>query len=259
MADGAGDPGPVPPGPTGRSPPTAQTRMNALWKFWDSSLGKKIVMAVTGLAGVGFVVGHMVGNLQMFAGAGAADAMHAYAKLLRTSMPLLWAVRAGLLACVVLHVTAALQLAARNRAARPQGYQQVTPQASTFASRTMLLGGVLLVTFIVVHILDMTLGVAHPNFTHLDPYNNLVFGFQRPLMAAFYVLAMAALAAHLVHGAWASFRTLGLRKASERPLHRTIAVAVAIIVALGFMSVPIAVMIGALQPQGAVSEMQASR
>ncbi|MCU0623860.1 MAG: succinate dehydrogenase cytochrome b subunit [Gemmatimonadaceae bacterium] len=232
--------------------------MNALWKFWDSSLGKKTVMAVTGLAGVGFVVGHMVGNLQMFKGAGAADAMAAYAKLLRTSMPLLWAIRLGLLACVGLHITAALQLTARNRAARPQGYQQVKPQASTFASRTMLLGGVLLATFIVVHILDMTLGVAHPNFTHLDPYNNLVYGFQRPLMAGFYVLAMASLAAHLVHGAWASFRTLGLRKASERPLHRTVAVAVAVLVALGFMSVPIAVVTGVLKPQSGMGDMQAS-
>jgi succinate dehydrogenase / fumarate reductase, cytochrome b subunit len=232
--------------------------MNALWKFWDSSLGKKIVMALTGLAGVGFVVGHMVGNLQMFKGAGAADAMASYAKLLRISMPALWAVRVGLLACVALHITAALQLNARNRAARPQGYQKVTSQASTFSSRTMLLGGILLLTFIVVHILDMTLGVAHPNFTHLDPYNNLVYGFQRPLMAGFYVLAAASLAAHLVHGAWASFRTLGLQKASERPLHRSVAVAIAVVVALGFMSVPVAVVAGILKPQGPTSEMQAS-
>ena len=232
--------------------------MNALWKFWDSSLGKKIVMAVTGLAGVGFVVGHMVGNLQMFKGSGAAEAMAAYAKLLRLSMPLLWAVRVGLVACVALHVTAALQLSARNRAARPQGYQKVTPAASTLASRTMLYGGILLATFIVVHILDMTLGVAHPNFTHLDPYNNLVYGFQRPLMAAFYIAAMAALALHLVHGAWASFRTLGLKKASERPLHRSIAVVLAVVVALGFMSVPIAVATGILKPQGPSSDMQAS-
>jgi succinate dehydrogenase / fumarate reductase cytochrome b subunit len=233
--------------------------MNALWKFWDSSLGKKIVMAATGLIGVGFVIGHMVGNLQMFKGDSAADAMHTYAKLLRTSMPLLWAVRAALVGAVVLHITAALQLSARNRAARPQRYQHVKPQASTFASRTMLLGGVLLATFIVVHILDMTLGVGHPNFTHLDPYNNLVYGFQRPLMALFYVLAAISLAAHLVHGAWASFRTLGLRKASERPLHRNVAIAVAVVVALGFASVPLAVIAGALKPQVALDQIQASR
>lgn len=232
--------------------------MNQLWKFWDSSLGKKVVMAVTGLLGVGFVVGHMAGNLQMFKGDGAAEAMHDYAVLLRTSMPLLWAVRIGLLAIVALHVTAALQLSARNRAARPQGYQQVKHQASTFSSRTMLLGGVLLLTFIVVHILDMTLGVGHPKFTHLDPYNNLVFGFQRPLMAAFYVLAMAALAAHLVHGAWASFRTLGLRKASERPLYRNVAIAVAVLVAIGFAIVPIAAATGMLKPVETLDQMHAS-
>lgn len=232
--------------------------MHALWRFWDSSLGKKVVMAGTGLAGLGFVVGHMAGNLQMFGGSTAADAMHRYATLLRTSMPLLWAARLGLLACVALHVTAALQLSARNRAARPAGYQALRPQASTFASRTMLLGGLLLLTFIVVHLLDMTLGVGHPNFTHLDPYNNLVFGLRRPLMAAFYVLATAALAAHLVHGAWASFRTLGLRKAAERPLHRTVAVAVAILVALGFASVPVAVQLGLLKPQQALDQLQAT-
>jgi succinate dehydrogenase / fumarate reductase cytochrome b subunit len=215
-------------------------------------------MGVTGILGVLFVIGHMAGNLQMFAGASAAQKMHDYALLLRTSMPALWAIRAGLVAIVVLHVVAAVQLTLRNRAARPAGYRKVAPQASTVMSRTMRLGGFLLLTFIVVHIADMTLGIGHPQFTHLDPYNNLVFGLRRPLMAAFYLLAMASLGAHLAHGAWAAFRTLGLRRAGDTPLRRNVALTVAILVALGFASVPLAVLTGALQPSPLPAETQAA-
>ncbi len=230
--------------------------MSALLKFWDSSLGKKVVMAVTGIIGILFVVGHMVGNLQVF-GHAPGEAMHKYALLLRTSMGLLWAVRLGLIASVVLHVTAAYQLTMRNRAARPAGYARQVPQASTLASRTMRVGGVLLVAFIVFHIADMTLGIGHPQFTHLDPYNNLVYGMRRPLVALFYVAAVAALGLHLWHGAWAGFRTLGLRKASDTPFKRSLAVAVAVVIALGFAAVPIAMGLGLLKPDMALDQQAA--
>lgn len=211
-----------------------------LRRFWDSTVGKKVVMAVTGIIGIGFVVGHMAGNLQMFKGTGAAQAMSDYAVLLRATGGLLWLVRLTLVAAVVLHVTAALQLAARNRAARPVGYGKREPQVSTLASRTMLLGGVVLVAFIAFHIADMTFGIGVPGFVHLDPYNNLRNGFTRWWAVVFYVVAMAALGLHLYHGAWASLRTLGARRPSPHPLRRTVAIAIAVVTAVGFAAVPIA-------------------
>ena len=201
-------------------------------------------MAVTGLVGIGFVLGHMVGNLQMFEGTGAAQAMSDYAALLRKVGGLLWLVRIVLVAAVALHVTAALQLAARNRAARPVDYGIRKPQVSTLASRTMLVGGIILLLFIPFHIADMTFGIGVPSFRHLDPYNNLRNGFSRWWAVAFYLLAMASLALHLFHGAWSSFRTLGARRSSPNPLHRSVAVAVAVITALGFAAIPIAAALG---------------
>lgn len=201
-------------------------------------------MSISGLVGIGFVIGHMAGNLQMFKGSGAAQAMSDYAVFLRSTGGLLWLTRLVLVLAVLLHVTAALQLAARNRAARPTNYGMRKPQVSTLASRTMVAGGVLLLVFIVFHILDMTWGVGVPGFRHLDPYNNLRNGFSRWWAVAFYVVAMAALGLHLFHGAWAAFRTLGARRPSPHPLHRNVAAVVAVVTALGFVAVPIAAAIG---------------
>ncbi len=215
-----------------------------LRRFWDSTVGKKVVMAVTGLIGIGFLLGHMAGNLQMFEGTGAAQAMSDYAALLRKVWEILWLIRIVLVLCVVLHVTAALQLAARNRAARPVEYGVRKPQVSTLASRTMLVGGILLLVFIPFHIADMTFGVGVPNFRHLDPYNNLRNGFARSWALIFYLLAMGSLALHLFHGAWASFRTLGARRPSPNPLHRNVAIVMAVVIALGFAAIPVAAALG---------------
>lgn len=223
-------------------------------RFWDSSIGKHVVMAVTGIIGIGFVVGHMVGNLQMFKGAGAAQAMHDYAVLLRKTGGLLYLVRGVLVAAVLLHVTAALQLWARNRAARPIDYGVRRAQVSTLASRTMRAGGVLLLAFIVFHIADMTFGIGVPGFRHLDPYHNLRNGFARWWAVVFYVLAMVSLGFHLYHGAWASLRTLGARRPSAAPLHRNIAVAIALVTALGFLAVPVGAVLGLFQDDTPVSE-----
>lgn len=225
--------------------------MYGLARFWQSTIGKKVVMAVTGIIGVLFVIGHMSGNFLMFKG---QDAMHEYALLLRTSMPLLWAVRAVLLAAVVLHVISALQLTARARAARPQDYASRRPQVTTLAARTIRWAGVLLLVFIVYHILHMTLGTVHPQFTHLDPYNNLRIGLANPLVSAFYVLAMAALGLHLYHGAWAAARTLGAAPSSPQPLKRRLALVLAIVVAVGFMIIPLATLAGAFQEMPPVQE-----
>ncbi|HEX4935522.1 MAG TPA: succinate dehydrogenase cytochrome b subunit [Gemmatimonadaceae bacterium] len=222
----------------------ARVSANRLKRFWDSSVGKKVVMAVTGIIGIGFVFGHMAGNLQMFKGTGAAQAMHDYAVLLRKTGGLLWLIRGVLLGAVALHVTAALQLTARNRAARPVAYGDRKSQVSTLGARTMRAGGIILLAFIVFHIADMTLGLGVPDFRHLDPYHNLRNGFSRPWALAFYVVAMACLGLHLYHGAWASLRTLGARRPSANPLHRNIAIVLAIVVALGFAAVPIGAALG---------------
>ncbi len=217
--------------------------MAYLARFWDSTIGKKIVMAVTGIIGILFVLGHMSGNFLMFKGAGA---MHDYALLLRTSMPGLYLVRAVLVAAVVLHALAAYQLTMRSRAARPQGYAKLEPQVTTFAARTIRWGGVLLLVFIVFHIAQITLGwVGVPDFVHLDPYNNLRNGLRNPLIAAFYIVAMAALGLHLYHGSWAVVRTLGVARPTQHPLKRRVALVIAIVVAVGFATIPIAVLAGA--------------
>jgi succinate dehydrogenase / fumarate reductase cytochrome b subunit len=215
--------------------------MYALSRFWQSTIGKKIVMAVTGIIGILFVLGHMSGNLLMFKGQGA---MHDYALLLRTSMPLLWAIRLGLLGAVILHAVAAYQLTMISRAARPHGYAQRRPQVTTFAAKTIRWGGVLLLVFIVFHILHMTLGTVHPQFTHLDPYNNVRIGLAHPAVAAFYMLAMGALGLHLFHGTWAAVRTLGAARPSAQPLKRRLALVVAIVVAGGFIAIPVASLAG---------------
>lgn len=224
--------------------PRQAARAGALRRFWDSTIGKKIVMAVSGIAGIGFLIGHMAGNLQMFTPGAPAQAMHDYAVGLRSLGPLLWIARIGLVVAVVLHVTAALQLTLRNRAARPVPYELRKPQVSTLGARTMRVGGVLLLVFIIFHIADMTFGVGHPQFVHLDPYNNLRIGFQRWWAVAFYLVAIVFLGLHLYHGVWSSWRTIGARRPSDRPHHRTVAIALVVLLTIGFAVVPVAAALG---------------
>ena len=218
--------------------------MNRLQALWDSSVGKKTVMAVTGLIGVLFVIGHMVGNLQVFQG---AERINAYGHLLHGPLnELLWVARGVLLLAVVAHVVAASQLTLRDKAARPIGYARQVPQVSTLASRTMRGGGVLLLLFIVVHILHFTTGTIRPTgvFTAGDVYANLVSGFRVPWVTAFYVISMLALGLHLYHGAWSSFRSLGAASPSPQPLRRRLALVIAIVVSVGFALVPVAALAG---------------
>lgn len=216
--------------------------MHRLAAFWDSSVGKKAVMAVTGIVGVLFVIGHMVGNLQVFQG---AERLNAYGHLLHGPLnELIWGARVVLLVAVVLHVVAAWQLTMRSRAARPVPYAVRAPQVSTLASRTLRWGGVLLLAFLVYHLLDLTIGAVNPAFQRGNVYGNLLGSLQRPLIAVFYVVAMGALALHLYHGTWSSLRTLGVAPESASPLKRRVAVAIAVIVAVGFAVVPVAVILG---------------
>lgn len=214
-----------------------------LLKFWGSTVGKKAVMAVTGILLVGFVFLHMVGNLQMFLG---ADVMNRYAALLKSTGELLWVARAGLFGAAVLHIVSAVQLTMINRAARPQDYAKREPQVSTLASRTMRLGGVVLAAFIVFHLGHFTTGSFHPAFSHTGVYGNVIIGFRSWAVSLFYIVAMGFLALHLYHGAWAGLRTLGLKKQSPTPLQRTLALGLTIVIWAGFTVIPVAVLLGIL-------------
>lgn len=223
--------------------------MQLVRHFWHSQVGKKIVMAVTGLIGVGFVIGHMIGNLQVFEGPAK---INSYAHFLHGTLGnALWVVRLVLIAAVVLHVTAAVQLTRQKQKARPPqlAYKKWEPQISTFASRSIRWGGAYLLVWLVFHILHFTVRAIFPDYSETDVYGNIVEGFSHPLVVAGYVVAMAFLALHLYHGAWSSVRTLGLSRPRPRPTSRSIATAVAVIVSLGFVAVPLAVLFGVVKPR----------
>ncbi len=212
--------------------------------FIQSTVGKKVVMALSGLILVGFVIIHMLGNLNMFQG---SDAMNDYAHLLKSKPPILWGARVVLLSAVLGHIWSALALTQKSLAARPIGYAKQRPQAATFASRTIRIGGVVLLVFIVFHLLHFTVGAIEPSpvpFSATDVYGNVVGSFSVPWVAVFYIVAMMALGLHLFHGVWASFRTLGLVKPSAHPMKRNLAVLVAVVVWLGFTAIPLAVLAG---------------
>ena len=221
--------------------------MNVLRQFWQSQIGKKVVMAVTGLIGVGFVVGHMVGNLQMYQG---PEKMNAYAYFLKHTVGgALWLVRGVLLGAVVLHAVAAFQLSRQRLAARPVAYKKGSQwEVSTFASRTIRWGGVLLLGFIVFHILHFTTLDIFRDYSETDVYTNVVKGFSKWWVVLLYVAAMAALGLHLYHGAWSSLRTVGAARGSRNPLRHGVAGLIAVVVTLGFLAVPLGVFFGVIGP-----------
>jgi succinate dehydrogenase / fumarate reductase cytochrome b subunit len=219
--------------------------------LWGTVVGKKVIMAVTGLVLVGFVIAHVLGNLKIFLGAQAIDS---YAEFLRTvgepALPsglVLWVVRIVLLTCVVLHVTAAVQLTRMNWAARPHGYATRRSIATTVAALTMRWSGVILALFIGFHLLHLTAGVvgfAPGEFVHLSVYHNVVAAFSVWYVALFYVVAMACLCLHLDHGIWSMLQTLGLNDARTTRVFRALSRLVALVVFVGFISVPVAVLAG---------------
>ena len=222
--------------------------------LYRSTIGKKAIMAVTGLLLVGFVIAHMAGNLQVFIGPAK---MNAYASFLKSLGEFLWLARIILLVALVLHVLMAWQLTQIKRKARPIDYTTRDAQVSTVASRTMRWGGVLLLVFIVFHILHFTTGTVfplasrpdtqYPAFSHTDVYGNVVSAFRNPWVVLFYVVAMLFLLLHLFHGAWSSIRTLGLSKPSRDPLHRRVSTLIAVVVWLGFTAIPVAVFLGVIR------------
>jgi succinate dehydrogenase / fumarate reductase cytochrome b subunit len=220
--------------------------MTPVRTLWHSSVGKKAVMAVTGLIMVAYLITHVLANLLVFQG---PEKINAYSAFLHGTGGALWAARLVLLVAVVLHVVAAVQLTARRQAARPVGYAAGRePQVSTIASRTIRWGGALILFFLVYHIMHFTLGTVHTSFIEGNPYHNVATGFGNPLVVVFYEFAMVAVGLHLYHGIWSSGRSLGVSTSSPRPLRRQLALALSAIVWAGFTAIPIAVYAGVIRP-----------
>jgi succinate dehydrogenase / fumarate reductase cytochrome b subunit len=228
--------------------------VNPITFFWKSSIGKKWLIAVTGLVLIGYVIGHLIGNLQVFL---KPEKINAYAVFLHSMPAVLWAVRAFLIVCLVLHVVTTLKLVAENRAARPVGYMMVKREKSTWASRTMAISGLVVLAFIVFHILHFTTrnidpalhardvehaqGVLHDEY---DVHRMIVTGFgQHPLTTGFYLLGLFLLALHLSHGFSSLLQTFGIN--SKKTMH-PISVggrALAWLIFAGYAFIPIAVWI----------------
>jgi succinate dehydrogenase / fumarate reductase cytochrome b subunit len=208
--------------------------------FFASTVGKKIVMAVSGLIMVGFVILHMAGNLQLFEG---ADRLNTYSAFLHgPAGEALWVLRAILIVALIAHVVSAYQLTVIDRAARPVPYVKRELQVATVASRTMRVGGVVILIFIVLHILHFTTRTLQPvALAEGDVYGNVIASFRIWWVTLLYVIAMIALAYHLYHGAWSSVRTLGFERGKLDPFRRPVAIALAIVIWAGFTIVPVVV------------------
>jgi len=219
--------------------------------YFQSSLGSRVVVALTGLGLAGFVVFHMLGNFQVFEG---PDALNGYASLLRDMPILLWTGRLGLLGVAALHIALAIQLALRNRRARPVAYAVREFRNASLASRTMALTGSLLLLFIVFHLLHLTAGLVDPSAPdrldargHLDVYGKIVHAFRNPLYVVLYLIGQLVLAVHLSHAVSSSLQTLGFEHAALNRLFKTAEPAVALFVVLGNLAIIFAVFLGLVQ------------
>lgn len=212
--------------------------------FYRSSIGKKVVMAVTGAVLVGFVTVHMVGNLQTFAG---PEKINAYAALLKSIPSMLWGTRIVVGLAALLHVATAIQLIVLSLTSRPERYARKRSLRANWMSRSMRITGPLLLLYIVYHLLHLTVGTVHPSFDVHDVYTNVITAFSSPAVAIPYMVAMALLGLHLGHGIWSAIQTIGIDNSRlEEPL-RMVSVTLAVFIASGFMAIPVAVMAGVLR------------
>ena len=221
-------------------------------EFYSSAIGKKAVMAVTGIILLGFVLVHMIGNLKIYQD---AEHMNAYGEYLRTiGEPILphtgflWILRSVLILAFALHIHAAFSLTVMNRRARPQGYRGGRSYAAAnYAARTMRWSGIIVGFFLIYHLMDLTWGVGGADFERGEPYQNLVNSFQREPVAIVYIIANILLGIHIFHGAWSLFQSLGWNNPRFNLWRRYFAVAFAAVIVVGNISFPIAVMTGIVE------------
>jgi succinate dehydrogenase / fumarate reductase, cytochrome b subunit len=217
------------------------TSMGGVTRFGQSLVGKKVILAVTGVVLIGYLVTHIIGNMQVFKGAKVLDG---YAEYLHHQAPaLVWIERLLVFPSVFLHALVAFQVSRHNTKARPQKYAKVTYYSASFASRMMIWAGLVLLVFFVYHILHFTTGQAHSDFQDVKPYHNMVSAFSNPLVTLFYVVSMGFLGLHLSHGLWSLLHSIGL---VHNPRLKPAATVVATLIATGFVIIPIAIMVGAV-------------
>jgi succinate dehydrogenase / fumarate reductase, cytochrome b subunit len=219
-------------------------------RFYEAPIGKKAVMAITGVMLVGYVFAHLLGNLQIYSS--DAEQINRYAGFLHNpaNAAALWAARSVLLLAVALHIIAAIQLWLQNRAARPVGYVKKADLPASYAARTMIWSGPIVGAFVIFHVLHLTAGKVlelrelGPNMP--DVRYNVITGFSNPWVSGFYILAMILLCLHLYHGMWSMFQSLGISHPRYTPVVKKAAAVLAILVAVGNCSIPIAVLTGLL-------------
>src|SRR5437867_6114821 len=192
----------------------ASRHLTRVARFYDSTIGKKALMAGTGLILFGFLIAHMLGNLQIFLGRAV---MNHYAETLHGNPALLWTARTVLLVSVVVHIAASIQLALLKRQARPVPYFRRKNVQSSYASRTMMWSGPIIAVFVVFHLLHLTTGTIHPRFVEFDAYDNLITGFRVLPAAIAYIIAMALIGMHLSHGVWSMFQSCGFSHPQYTP------------------------------------------
>ena len=225
--------------------------MKILAFLFNSSLGRKYIMAVTGIGLFLFVIVHMLGNLQIFLG---PVMINEYAAALKSRPWLLWPARIALLVVFLLHISAAIQLAIENRQARPVKYAQGKPVASSYAARTIVISGLIILGFIAFHLAHFTFTFVDPQFANLDDlmgrhdvYRMMVIGFSNPIVSAFYIISMGLLCLHLSHGIASTMQSLGLRSKKTVEGMRLLALASAAIVFVGNCAIPIAILAGLIK------------
>ena len=213
-------------------------------RFYYSSLGQKIVMAATGVILFGFIIGHLIGNLQIFAG---PEVLDSYARFLKEKPEVILTTRVMLLASLGLHILAATQLTIRNRSARPIAYRLHKYDEASYAARTMVWSGPIIGLFVIYHLLHFTVGTVHPSqpdFHAEAVYANVVSGFQQWPIALFYIVAILSLGLHIAHGVWSMFQSIGLNHPKYQPLIRRSAAVLTTLIVAGYVSIPVAVLIG---------------
>lgn len=216
--------------------------------FYEAPLGKKVVMAITGAILFAYVIGHLLGNLQIYSS--DPDRINRYAAALHDPgmAPLLWGVRALLLISVVLHITAATQLWLQNRAARPVRYVKKDDVPTSYAARTMIWSGPIIAAFVIFHVLHLTVGSVLPlqelGPNHPNVRANVILGFQHPAVAAAYIIAMLLLCLHLFHGVWSMFQSVGVSHPRYTVWLKRLAAVSALLIAIGNISIPVAALTG---------------
>ena len=234
-------------GPAPVNPPRRSG--NPLVRFWRSAVGKKWIMAVTGIMLLGFVLFHMIGNLKIYLGAVHLDE---YAEWLRTIgepfVPrgvFLWILRVGLILAFFGHIVSAAQLTRMNHRSRPVKYQSPRDYvAADFASRTMRWTGVNVGLFVIFHLMDLTWGTVDPGWARGHVYANVIHSFERVPVAIVYILANIALAIHIFHGAWSMFQSLGINNPKWNDARRTFALGFALLIGIANVSFPLLVVTG---------------